>query len=251
MAPRVLTALPVHNEAKYVVPVLAEVRKYSEDVLVVDDGSVDETPQLLSRELDVRTLTHETNLGYGAALRTAFEYALENEYDVLVTIDCDGQHQPQLIPEMAAAVRAGQHDAIDMISGSRYLKTFDGDSRPPEERRRVNMEITAWLNCQFRWTLTDAFCGFKAYHVPSLAKLKITELGYAMPLQLWVQIAALGWKIAEFPVPLIYLEEHRSFGGSLDDARRRRAYYFEVLKRELDATSQPCLAGCGGEDASL
>jgi len=248
MAPRVLTALPVHNEAKHVAAVLAEVRKYNQEVLVVDDGSVDETPQLLARELDVRTLTHETNLGYGAALRTAFEYALENEYDVLVTIDCDGQHQPKLIPALAAAVT---DEAGDMISGSRYLQKFDGDSLPPEERRRVNVEITAWLNCQFGWTLTDAFCGFKAYHVPSLAKLRITELGYAMPLQLWVQAAALGWKIVEFPVPLIYLEEHRSFGGSLDDARRRRAYYFEVLKRELDATSQPCLAGCGGEDASL
>lgn len=246
MPRRVLTALPVHNEAAHVVPVLAEVRRYSEDVLVVDDGSVDQTPELLSRELDVRTVTHETNLGYGAALRTAFEYALENDYDVLVTIDCDGQHQPKLIPELAAVVHAGAEPS-NLISGSRYLKKFEGDSEPPAERRAVNMEITKWLNCQFGWNLTDAFCGFKAYHVPSLAKLKITELGYAMPLQVWVQIAALGWRIEEFPVPLLYLDEKRSFGGSLDDSRRRRAYYFEVLKRELAATSQPCLAGCGRE----
>lgn len=244
MSDRILTALPVHNEAAHVIDVLAEVKKYSQDVLVVDDGSGDETPLLLARDLDVRTVTHETNLGYGAALRSAFEYALENEYDVLVTIDCDGQHEPKLIPSLAAAVRGNNGTPIDMVSGSRYLKTFAGDSLPPEDRRRVNQEVTNWLNCQFRWQLTDAFCGFKAYHVPSLAKLSVTELGYAMPLQVWVQAAALGWRIVEFPVPLVYLDEKRSFGGSLDDTRRRRAYYFEVLKRELAATSQPCVAGC-------
>ena len=251
MSPRILTALPVHNEAAHVLPVLAEVKKYSQDVLVVDDGSVDDTPVLLSREPEIHTLTHETNLGYGAALRTAFDYALENEYDVLVTIDCDGQHEPKLIPQLAAAVFAGGGEPVDLISGSRYLRQFAGDSAPPEDRRKVNQEITAWLNCQFGWKLTDAFCGFKAYHVPSLAKLNVTELGYAMPLQVWVQLAALGWRIVEFPVPLVYLDEKRSFGGSLDDARRRRAYYFEVLKRELEATSQPCLAGCDDPGDSL
>jgi len=248
MPQRILTALPVHNEESHLSSVLAEVRKYSQDVLVVDDGSKDRTPELLSRESDVRTLTHETNLGYGAALRTAFLYALENDYDAIVTIDCDGQHQPRLIPELAAAVFDDPAGPREMISGSRYLRTFDGDSAPPEDRRRVNQEITRWLNCQFGWQLTDAFCGFKAYHVPALAKLQITELGYAMPLQVWVQAAALNWKIVEFPVPLIYLDEKRSFGGSLDDVRRRRAYYFEVLRRELQQTSQPCLAGCGGDE---
>lgn len=244
MSRRILTALPVHNEAAHLRGVLSEVKKYSQDVLVVDDGSVDATPHLLSRDLEVRTLTHDTNLGYGAALRTAFHYALENEYDVLVTIDCDGQHEPKLIPALAAAVHALGRQPVELVSGSRYLKKFEGDSQPPEDRRRVNQEITNWLNCQFSWKLTDAFCGFKAYHVPALAKLMITELGYAMPLQVWVQAAALGWTIVEFPVPLVYLDEERSFGGSLDDSRRRRAYYYEVLKRELAATSQPCLAGC-------
>jgi glycosyltransferase involved in cell wall biosynthesis len=252
MPRRILTALPVYNEESHLLPVLAEIRQHSQDILVVDDGSQDRTPELLSREMDVRTITHERNLGYGAALRTAFEFAQESEYDVLVTIDCDGQHEPKLIPRLAEAVFAHGPDPMDVVSGSRYLQRFPGDSDPPADRRRVNLEITEWLNCQFGWQLTDAFCGFKAYHVPSLAKLRITELGYAMPLQVWVQAAALGWRIVEFPVPLVYLDEHRSFGGSLDDVRRRRAYYFEVLKRELAATSQPALAEwCGGVERSV
>src|ERR1700733_15278539 len=101
---RYLTALPVYNEARHIPDVLAEVRRYSQDVLVVNDGSSDDTPNVLAREPDITVVTHPHNLGYGAALRPAFEYASPHHYDVLVAIDCDGQHQPRLIPELAAAV---------------------------------------------------------------------------------------------------------------------------------------------------
>ena len=77
-----------------------------------------------------------------------------------------------------------------------------------------------------------------------LEQLHITEDGYAMPLQLWVQAWALGFRIVEFPVPLVYLEEERSFGGSLDDAERRLRYYREVLDRELAAVAQSCGSRC-------
>ena len=89
MPQRILTALPVYNEVKHVREVLAEVRRYSRDVLVVDDGSTDGTRELLAREPGIQLLTHEKNRGYGAALKSAFDYAVGNRYDVLVTIDCD------------------------------------------------------------------------------------------------------------------------------------------------------------------
>jgi glycosyltransferase involved in cell wall biosynthesis len=233
MSLRILTALPVFNEEAHVVDVIAQVKKYSKEILVVDDGSSDGTADLLKSMRDIYVVRHEQNQGYGAALRTAFTYALSGQYDVLVTIDCDGQHQPALIPEMAAFVFDQEDRPADIVSGSRYLKQFPGASVPPIERRRINLQITEWLNHQFCLGLTDAFCGFKAYRVDSLARLRITELGYAMPLQLWVQAAAQKMKIVEFPVPLIYLEEERSFGGSLDIAAKRLAYYQEVLDREM------------------
>lgn len=240
MAHRVLTALPVYNEERHVTNVLQQVRRFSQDVLVVDDGSSDRTSELLARELDVRTITHEVNQGYGAALKSAFDYALENDYDVLVTIDCDGQHEPKLIPELAAAVFPAGGGPYDLVSGSRYLKPFVGDSRPPEERRKINLEITDWLNRRFLLGLTDAFCGFKAYRVPALAQLKITDLGYAMPLQVWIQAARCNWRISEFPVPLVYLDEQRSFGGALDHAAQRLLHYYDVLHREVAAMQFPC-----------
>ncbi len=241
--PRILVALPVFNEELHILGVLDEVRKYSGDILVVDDGSSDRTPELLSTQIDLRIITHEENLGYGAALRSAFVHSVEEGYDVLVTIDCDGQHEPRLIPELAAAVYPTGQSPVDIVSGSRYLKTFDGNSAPPEERRKINMDITQVINQRLGLELTDSFCGFKAYRVETLPQFDITELGYAMPLQLWAQAVAAGMRIVEFPVPLVYLEEERSFGGSLDDSRRRMAYYGEVLKREMTALSLPCSAG--------
>ena len=234
--PRVLTALPIFNEESHINAVLDEVRRYSDELLVVDDGSSDRTPELLATQTDLHIITHETNQGYGAALRSAFLFAVEQEYDVLVTVDCDGQHEPQLIPEIAAAVFPPKGEPVDVVSGSRYLKRFEGDSVPPENRRAINRSITQLLNERLGLTLTDSFCGFKAYRVASLSRFDITELGYAMPLQFWVQAVSAGLRIVEFPVPLVYLEEERSFGGSLDDARRRMAYYREVLERELACT---------------
>lgn len=234
MPQRVLTALPVYNEASHVDLVLDEVLRYSADVLVVDDGSNDGTSEILARRNDIQTLRHPKNRGYGAALISAFEYAKQHDYDVLVTIDCDGQHEPQRIPAFVAATR----DA-DVVSGSRYLKQFEGDSEPPAERRRINEQITAELNRRLCLQLTDAFCGFKAYRVAALRELKIEEPGYAMPLEVWVQIAAAGQKVVELPVPLIYLDEKRSFGGALDDGSTRLQYYHLVLDRSLAKIGVP------------
>ncbi|WP_437206699.1 glycosyltransferase family 2 protein [Planctomicrobium sp. SH664] len=237
---RVLTALPVFNEEKHLQEVLAEVQRYSDDVLVVDDGSTDRTPELLAQIPNVSVIRHEKNQGYGAGLRSAFDFAIRMGYDVLVTIDCDGQHQPQLIPKLAAEVFPPLAEPWDIVSGSRYLEIFDDNSVPPAQRRAINVEITRQLNQCFDLNLTDAFCGFKAYRVESLKKFDVTELGYAMPLQFWVQAVRQGLRIKEFPVPLIYLDENRSFGGSLDDADRRLRYYREVLKREMEAQQLEC-----------
>jgi len=229
MSSQFLTALPVYNERNHVSAVLDEVLRYSPNVLVVDDGSTDGTRELLAARKDIHVVTHPQNQGYGAALRSAFEYTLAHGYDVLVTIDCDGQHEPQRIPDFVAACAQAQ-----IISGSRYLQVFPGESTPPVDRRRINVEITAELNRRLGLHLTDGFCGFKAYRRDALEALHISETGYAMPLEVWVQAARAGLSVVELPVPLIYLEEERSFGGSLDNANTRRDYYYVVLNRALN-----------------
>lgn len=240
---RLLTALPVYNEVNHLEEVLNQVKQYSDEILVVDDGSTDGTAELLDQFEGIQVIHHKENQGYGAGLRSAFNYSIESGYDVLVTIDCDGQHAPRLIPEIADVVFENKTQPWDIVSGSRYLETLDSNSLPPEDRRVINMTITKQLNDCFELNLTDSFCGFKAYRVDSLPNFEVTELGYAMPLQFWIQAVGHAMRIREFPVPLIYLEEERSFGGSLDDSERRMAYYQQVLKREMESQNVPCGMG--------
>lgn len=234
-----IVALPIFNEEAHVNAVLDEVLRYATHVVVVDDGSTDQTPELLKSRSDVTVLTHPDNRGYGAALQTAFEYAIKQNTEAIVTIDCDGQHQPQIIPQLIEQLDA-DGTQIDIVSGSRYLEEFSNDKAAPEDRRRINFEITRQLNQRLNLDLTDTFCGFKSYRVSALRKLRITEPGYAMPLQLWIQAACAKLKIVEFPVPRIYLEEERSFGGSLDDATMRMAHYQQVISQAFEEVSSDC-----------
>lgn len=232
-----LTALPVFNEAKTVCEVLDEVVRYSPDVLVVDDGSTDGTSELLARRDDIVLVEHDGNKGYGGALATAFQYAADNGYEILVTIDCDGQHEPQRIQQFVTACK---NTGADIVSGSRYLKSFDSDTPPPVERRKINHQVTQLLNEKLDFGLTDAFCGFKAYRTTALRQLELKETGYAMPLELWVQAACMKLSVVEVAVPLIYLDESRSFGGPLDDGATRLKYYKQVLDRAFAALPSDC-----------
>ena len=102
----------------------------------------------------------------------------------------------------------------------------------------INRRLTAEINNRLGFHLTDAFCGFKAYRTSALRQMRITDAGYAMPLQLWVEAAAAGLTVIEIPVPLIYLDLARSFGGSLDHAETRLAYYNQVLSNAIESVQK-------------
>jgi len=237
--PPVLVAIPVHNEEDHVARVLDEVRRVvsSDDahILVIDDGSTDRTPDLLAeaerRHDGVSVIRHDTNLGYGRAMRRSFEAALRGGYDLLITMDCDEQHEPARIP---AFVDAARQTGADVVSGSRYFLPDADASTAPPERRAINRAITDEINRRLGLSLTDGFCGFKAYRTEALADLEFDEDGYAFPMQFWVQAVANGLTITEIPVELIYLDFERSFGGALDDHDTRLAHYRRVLHCELE-----------------
>lgn len=233
--PRILVAVPIYNEGKTVDAVLGKILSFSQDVLVVDDGSTDDTPNRLKAFPKLHVVTHPKNCGYGAALISAFEYCVHppegvGAFDGLVTLDCDGQHEPERIDLVARHLG----DA-DIVSASRYLADFPENDSAPADRRRVNVAITEKLNQKLGLHLTDAFCGFKAYRKDALEKLQITEPGWGMPLQLWVQAAKLGLKIIEVPIPRIYLDPSRTFGVGLKDADTRMRYYNQVIDDALKA----------------
>lgn len=244
--PHILVAVPIFNEGRTVDAVLGKILSFAPDVLVVDDGSSDDTPVRLNAFDKLHVVTHPTNRGYGAALISAFDFCVNppsgvGPFDGLVTLDCDGQHEPELIDLVARHLR----DA-DIVSASRYLSDFPENDSAPADRRRVNAAITEKLNLALGMQLTDAFCGFKAYRNTALSRLKITEPGWGMPLQLWVQAARLGLKVHEVPIPRIYLDPTRTFGTGLTDADSRMRYYNMVIEDAL-AADFPARAGATGD----
>ena len=227
---RILLAIPVFNEAAYIESVLSKATQFARDILVIDDGSKDETPLLLAGH-QVEVIRHAKNRGYGRSIRDMIRWAHFDDYDWLITMDCDEQHEPAAIPEFIEAI--GRNDA-DVISGSRYVSEASMVDTPPEERRMINSIITQELNQTLGLELTDAFCGFKAYRVAACRDLRLDVDGYEFPMQFWVQAVANGLQIRELPVKLIYNDPTRSFGGPLDEAQNRLASYRDTINRELE-----------------
>ena len=230
---KTLVAIPVFNERRYINDIIAQTAKCAENILIVNDGSDDGTEKLLKNKKTIKVITHEKNLGYGQSIIDSFDYALTQKYDWIITMDCDYQHQPSHLPCFFAAL---EQNNADIISGSRYLSPeFQSHTPPPPNRAKINKEITNILNTSLNLNITDAFCGFKAYRVESLKKLNLTEKGYALPLQLWIQAANAELKFCEIPVPLIYHDPSRNFAGPLSSDSVRLEYYLNVIDRELAA----------------
>lgn len=221
--------LPVYNEGGTVGCVLDAVRAvFSGAIIVVDDGSADDTPVVLAACSDIEVITHEVNLGYGRSLIDGLAAALAAGAGRVVTMDCDGQHEPAHIPEFLAAL-----DACDIASGSRYLPDSPVEGVAPPSRQDVNRRVTAAINAVTGWSLTDAFCGFKAYRASALEVMRLSEPGYGMPLELWAEAYRAGLCVVELPVDRIYFDGDRSFGQDLDDPERRLGYYLRVWERSL------------------
>ncbi|GAB4292110.1 MAG: glycosyltransferase family 2 protein [Coriobacteriia bacterium] len=233
--PRDAVVVPVYNEAPRVREVLRAVREVFGDLLiVVDDGSDDGTGCVLAEREDIVLVRHGHNEGYGRALADGLRYAASLGVERIVTMDCDGQHEPKHIPEF---LRLLTDTRADVVSGSRYLPGSVAVGAAPADRRAVNAQVTEMINERTGWGLTDAFCGFKAYRADAIAGLPLEEPGYALPLELWARAWARGLTVVEAPVERIYNDQDRSFGEDLDDPVRRLGYYKDVWMRTLEEES--------------
>ncbi len=234
MPSRTLVLIPVRNEARCLPHLFEMLRRQGvEEVLVVDDGSEDHSPNI-ARQAGAKVITHSQPRGYGAALRTGFLYALEQKVEVVLTLDGDLQHPPAFIPHFLDAVsRCG-----GIASGTRYHPASPRYSDPPPQRRRLNRWITWWIRRWLGLPITDAFCGYKAYHRNALEKLEIQEPGYGMPLEVWVQAACRKIPVVEVPVPLYYPDPGRRFPSRIAQYWDRWAYYRSVIERAIRRMSR-------------
>ncbi|MFO0784869.1 MAG: glycosyltransferase family 2 protein [Phycisphaerales bacterium] len=242
---RTLIAIPVFNESRHIRAVLERVLNYAKHVLVIDDGSTDDSPAILA-SLPVDVIRHCGNRGYGRSLIDAFSYAASEKYDWVITMDSDEQHEPERLPEFFREI--ARNDA-DIISGSRYLRepTAAALATTPTDRRRINRlvteEINALLSARLGIRLTDSFCGFKAHRVAPTQRLQLTESGYAFPMQLWARAAAHCLRVREIAVDLIYNDPNRTFGAALSDPEARLRHYREVLHREISLSGEKLHVG--------
>lgn len=228
---RSVVLIPVYNEERHLEGLLSRLRQvYQDDIMLIDDGSEDRSPAILRGATDTRTrvILQDQNRGYGATLNAGFREVVRTGYDYVVTMDSDGQHRPDWIPEFLRLI-----PEWDIVSGSRYCAESDrvGHAAPPD-RREINAKVTAVLNSMTGFGLTDSFCGFKAYRVSALARLDITDVGYAMPLQVWMQAKYYGLRVIEAPVSRIYDDPNRRFGGELDNPEVRLKLYLDTIERE-------------------
>jgi glycosyltransferase involved in cell wall biosynthesis len=153
---RVLIVMPAYNEASNVGPVITDVRAVLPDarVLVVDDGSIDDTAQR-AREAGAEVARLAVNLGVGGAMRTGFRYARRNGFDVVVQVDADGQHDPAELP----ALLAGLDDA-DLVIGSRFAGR--GNYKAGGPRRWAMVVLSMVFSRLAKRRLSDVTSGFKA-----------------------------------------------------------------------------------------
>ena len=196
---KICLLLPAYNESKTISRIISQARTYIESIIVIDDGSSDNTAQI-AREQDVVVLQHEINRGKGMALRTGFEYALEHGYEIIITMDSDGQHEPADIPRFLARLR--QNNA-DILIGVRILEK----EKMPVHRMLNNKLISkvgSWL-CGQR--IVDFQSGFRLIKSDILRSITLETVRYETESEFLIKAGRMGFRIDTLPIRTIYGNE--------------------------------------------
>ena len=188
--------IPAYNEEKNIAKLIIDLKKYSDKIIVIDDGSTDYTPKIVS-ELGVELLQHKVNLGKGAALKTGFARALTYSPDVVVTIDGDGQHEPSFIPKLIEPIIQGK---ADVVLGAR------SNSTKMPKYRKMGLNVINFLNRKaINLKIKDAQSGFRAYSGKSINAIAHENfLDYAAEFEQLESLSHKGFQIAEIPVVINY-----------------------------------------------
>lgn len=202
----VLVGIPAYNEAETIREVVTAAQAHADAVLVVNDGSDDPTPQLATAA-GARVISHDENRGYGATLRTIFQYADEMGVDHLVILDGDGQHEAADVPTL---VRTQQETGAELVSGSRF--TGESNSNMPRYRRVgltvINLLTNLGLRIGYSYqSVSDSQCGFRVYNGDAIAKLAETgviDSGMGASLDILFEAAREGYTIVEVPTRVEY-----------------------------------------------
>ena len=190
--------IPAYNEAGAIGNTVGELIGYGFKVVVVDDGSADETGKILTK-MPVHYLRHPVNLGQGAALQTGLRYALQLPVSYFVTFDADGQHRPEDIPLL---VQSLENRDLDIVFGSRFMGLKAKNLRLS---RAIMLKAAIWVNYVFTgMRLTDAHNGFRAMNRAFLQKAVLQENKMAHATEIMAQTKMHGFRYGECPVEIRY-----------------------------------------------
>jgi glycosyltransferase involved in cell wall biosynthesis len=193
---KISAVIPAYNEARFIADVISRAKKHVDHVVVVDDGSTDETAEIAAKNGAI-LIVHERNMGKWIALRDGFKKALEISSDLIVQLDGDGQHDPDEIPKFIDALKE-----FDVVVGYRSKKGM------PLIRRFSNFITTAMLRMFFSLNISDSQCGYRAYRREALAKLMNVEAkGFEGETASLILAKRLGLRIGEVQIKTIYGQE--------------------------------------------
>ncbi len=193
---RVAALVPAYQAAAHLGEVLLRLRALepAPDILVVNDGSRDATAEV-ARQFGSRVLSFAGNRGKGHALIAGFRALAD--WDLVVTLDADGQHPPECLPAFVAAARAG----ADLVLGTRART-----AAMPAARRFANGFSSAWATWLAGQRVSDSQCGYRLYSRAVLARTPVTPGRYELETEIAVRAARLGFRVAEVEIPTVYGE---------------------------------------------
>jgi glycosyltransferase involved in cell wall biosynthesis len=196
----VVAAIPAFNEEKTIAKVILQAQRYVDRVTVCDDGSRDMTAEIAER-LGAEVIRHERNMGYGASIQSLFRRARKLNADVMVTLDADGQHDPNEIPMLVEPVLKGK---ADIVVGSRFLGDLEKRDNVPRYRRLGIKAITRLTSAASNLGLSDAQCGFRVYGRRALEDLGLFENGMGVSAEVLIEAKKHGLTVMEVPTSCNY-----------------------------------------------
>ncbi len=191
-----LVCIPAYNEEKHIEDVIKKSLPHVDQVIVCDDGSTDNTAKI-AKDAGAIVIS-QTNQGYGAAIATLFEYARRENSQIMITLDGDGQHDPDQIPLLINAITT--HN-VDVAIGSRFL---DDTTKASGYRKTGIKIITSASNYGTNFKVTDSQSGFRAYSKDAIDAIHPTEQGMAVSTEILLKISNKGLSLAEVPITISY-----------------------------------------------
>jgi len=190
--------IPANNEEKNIAEVVKKSKKFSEKVVVVDDGSQDKT-LFIAEKSGAFVLKHIVNLGKGAALKTGCEYAVKKGAEKIVVLDADGQHDPKEIPEFVKAL-----DNVDIVFGYRRL-----NKKMPFVLRYGNWFIFFMTKLLFGLKIADTQCGYRSFTADAYNKIKWDAADYSMESEMIANAGKAHLKYSQIPIETIYSDKYK------------------------------------------